>query len=114
LDAQSRKPPDPPPPGPLDVGAHSQYSPQDLPHCFCFNVPEIEVIDTIKRHMPTTLAELLDLTQAGHGCGSCRHGSQDLLNQYWAGKPMGYKMPEIKLPNVPSAPQAPMEIPNPD
>jgi len=82
---------------------------KDLPLCYCFQVPERVVIEIIRKHKPKTLRELLSLTQAGHGCGCCQPDLQTLLDQFWSGKLMGYKIPVIEMRDA----QAPKEIPPP-
>ena len=67
-------------------GGYTVTQTQDLPLCYCFQVPERAVIEIIRKHKPKTLRELLALTQAGHGCGCCQPDLQTLLEQFWSGK----------------------------
>lgn len=59
--------------------------------CFCYNVPEDEIIAAIQGGVKTLL-ELRRVTNANSGCGGCGEDCKKLLRKYASG---GVEDPEF-------------------
>lgn len=49
--------------------------------CSCFDVYKSEIVKAIKGNELTNLQEVMDVTDAGTGCGSCHDAIQEILNE---------------------------------
>ena len=49
--------------------------------CTCFDVYKSEIVKAIKAEQLTNLQEVMDITQAGTGCGSCQDEIQEILDE---------------------------------
>jgi len=49
--------------------------------CSCMNVSEHEIVDAIKNKEATTVQDIMDITGAGTGCGSCIDDLEDLIKR---------------------------------
>jgi len=47
--------------------------------CSCFDVYKSEIVKAIKGNKLTNLQEVMDVTDAGTGCGSCHDTIQEIL-----------------------------------
>lgn len=57
----------------------------DMVLCFCYGVTWGEIQAQLAQHNPQTLMELIALTKAGNGCGSCWGELESLLDAYQGG-----------------------------
>jgi len=49
--------------------------------CSCFDVYKSEIVKAIKGNELTNLQEVMDVTDAGTGCGSCHEAIQEILDE---------------------------------
>ena len=49
--------------------------------CSCFDVYKSEIVKAIKGNDLTNLQEVMDVTDAGTGCGSCQDSIQEILDE---------------------------------
>ncbi len=49
--------------------------------CSCFDVYKSEIYKAIKGNELTNLQEVMDITSAGTGCGSCHESIQEILDE---------------------------------
>jgi len=49
--------------------------------CTCFDVYKSEIVKAIKAEQLTNLQEVMDITQAGTGCGACQDEIQEILDE---------------------------------
>ncbi|MBN2668749.1 MAG: (2Fe-2S)-binding protein [Bacteroidales bacterium] len=49
--------------------------------CTCFDVYKSEIVKAIKSKELTTLQEVIDVTDAGNGCGCCHDSIQEILDE---------------------------------
>lgn len=49
--------------------------------CTCFDVYKSEIVKAIKGNELTNLQEVMDVTDAGTGCGSCHESIQEILDE---------------------------------
>jgi bacterioferritin-associated ferredoxin len=49
--------------------------------CHCMDVSEHEIVYTIKNNEDVTLQDIMDITGAGTGCGSCIGEIEEILNR---------------------------------
>ena len=49
--------------------------------CHCMDVSEHEIVDAIKNKNATTVQDIMDITGAGTGCGSCIDDLEDILKR---------------------------------
>jgi len=49
--------------------------------CTCFDVYKSEIVKAIKGNRLTNLQEVMDVTDAGTGCGSCHEAIQEILDE---------------------------------
>ena len=54
---------------------------EDILICSCFDVYKSEIVKAIKGNELTNLQEVMDVTDAGTGCGSCHEKIQDILDE---------------------------------
>ena len=49
--------------------------------CTCFDVYKSEIVKAIEGNRLTNLQEVMDITGAGTGCGSCQDSIQEILDE---------------------------------
>ena len=49
--------------------------------CNCLDVSEHEIVDAIKNKEATTIQDIMDITGAGTGCGSCIGDLEEILER---------------------------------
>jgi NifU-like protein len=49
--------------------------------CTCFDVYKSEIVKAIKTKELTNIQEVMDVTDAGTGCGSCHDSIQEILDE---------------------------------
>jgi len=49
--------------------------------CNCMDVSEHEIVDAIKNKEAVTVQDIMDITGAGTGCGSCIDDLDDILKR---------------------------------
>ncbi len=49
--------------------------------CHCMNVSEHEIVDAIKNKEAQTVQDIMDITGAGTGCGSCIDELENILKR---------------------------------
>lgn len=49
--------------------------------CNCFEVYKSEIVKAIKNKELTNIQEVMDVTDAGTGCGSCHDSIQEILDE---------------------------------
>ena len=49
--------------------------------CTCFDVYKSEIVKAIEGKELTNLQEVMDVTNAGTGCGSCHDAIQEILDE---------------------------------
>ena len=49
--------------------------------CNCMDVSELEIVDAIKNKEAKTVQDIMDITDAGTGCGSCIPDIEEILKR---------------------------------
>ena len=49
--------------------------------CNCMDVSEHEIVDSIKNKKATNVQDVMDITGAGTGCGSCIDDIEEILKR---------------------------------
>ena len=49
--------------------------------CTCYDVYKSEIVKAIEGNELTNLQEVMDVTNAGTGCGSCHDAIQEILDE---------------------------------
>jgi NifU-like protein len=53
----------------------------DVIICHCYDVYKSEIVKAIKTKELTSIQEVIDVTDAGAGCGSCHNTIQEILDE---------------------------------
>lgn len=56
-------------------------SPEENIICNCMDVSEHEIVYSIKRQDAIMVQDIIDITSAGSGCGSCIPELEEILNR---------------------------------